>query len=94
MKSILPRLRPWYLALFNVAGVVLSFFYGVAGGSGGETTEGVFLGIWMTGLTTLALGGIYLLAVLATRKWNGFDLLIILSMMALGYWETRILANG
>lgn len=94
MKPFLSRLRPWYLALFNVAGVVLSFLYGVAGGSGGETTEGVFLGIWLTGLITLAMGSIYLLVAAATRKWNGLDLLIILSMMALGYWETRILANG
>jgi hypothetical protein len=41
------------LAGVNIAGMLVSVFYGKYGGSGGETTEGFFLGIKLTGIVSL-----------------------------------------
>lgn len=46
-------LIPIIIAL-NILGIGLSLLYGKYGGTGGETTEGVFLGIRITG-TVVAL---------------------------------------
>lgn len=41
--------------VINLVGLALSIFYGMFGGSGGDTTEGVFKGVMITGWSTIIL---------------------------------------
>ncbi len=43
------------LFCLDFLGILLSFLYGKYGGSGGETTEGVFIGIKVTGVIVLTM---------------------------------------
>jgi hypothetical protein len=43
------KIYTWAILLFNFGGIVISFLYGMFGGVGGDTTEGVFIGFVITG---------------------------------------------
>lgn len=43
------------IVIINLLGITASVLYGKYGGPGGETTEGVFLGIKLTGLIVVFL---------------------------------------
>jgi hypothetical protein len=72
----------FYLFLLNVMGLLLSILYGVFGGSGGETTEGVFMVISLTGLVTI-LGAVALALnfKLFKSKWYWLLLLIFAGIL-------------
>lgn len=71
----------FYIATFNIVGVVLSILYGIFGGSGGETTEGVFLGIAFVGILTIIICIIF--------SFHRFDL-----FKSRYYWFLILLAIG
>tara|TARA_B100001778_G_C18485281_1_gene582353 strand:- start:257 stop:544 length:288 start_codon:yes stop_codon:yes gene_type:complete len=77
-----------YIAIFNIIGVVLSISYGLAGGSGGETTSGVFYGIAFTGVMTIIAS-----AILPLIKWEIFKSkwYWLLLLVILGITESSIL---
>lgn len=89
MRHLL-KVKPWHLALLNVLGVLLSFFYGIVGGSGGETTEGVFMGIYLTGMVSIVLCLLFLTvnAFLGRITWTA--VLVMVAIMAVSYMETTI----
>lgn len=84
------KIRSWHLGAINLLGVLLSFFYGLTGGSGGETTEGVFKGIFVTGMTTICLCVLFLLVEGFTRRLKWVDVLIVVAVMVVSYLETMI----
>jgi glycerol-3-phosphate acyltransferase PlsY len=86
----LDRIKSWHLGVINLLGVVLSFFYGITGGSGGETTEGVFMGIFLTGIISMCLCVLFLVVGGLTRRITWVDALIVVAVMAVSYLETTI----
>lgn len=50
----------------NILGIVSSLLYGMFGGSGGETTEGVYLGLFYTNLISTLFG---IIVVIAKFSW-------------------------
>jgi len=72
--------------------------YGITGGSGGETTSGVFLGIAFTGLFTVLICMFLLLAKFKTykSKWYWLFLLIIIGILEMRIidWRTVISLIG
>lgn len=88
--SHLDRVKSWHLGAINLLGVVLSFFYGIAGGSGGETTEGVFMGIFLTGIISMGLCVLFLVVGGVARKITWIDVIIVVAVMIVSYLETTI----
>jgi glycerol-3-phosphate acyltransferase PlsY len=86
----LDRIKSWHLGVINLLGVVLSFFYGITGGSGGETTEGVFIGIFLTGIISMCLCVLFLVVGGLTRRITWVDALIVVAVMVVSYLETTI----
>ncbi len=76
-----------YIAIINIVGVVLSFLYGFFGGTGGETTEGVFLGIAFVGISTVIICIILIFFQFDLFKSRWYWFLIIL---AIGIAEASI----
>ena len=63
----------------NVIGVLISYLYGVFGGSGGETTEGMMLGLFYTNILSLLVG--IIIAIIKFSWWRSnyyWAILIIL----------------
>ena len=52
-KNISNRILSQIYLGINILGILLSLLYGVTGGSGGETTEGVFLGFFYTSILSV-----------------------------------------
>jgi hypothetical protein len=77
-----------YIAIFNITSVVLSILFGISGGSGGETTSGVFYGIAFTGVMTIIAS-----AILTVVQWEIFKSkwYWILLLMAIGISESSII---
>lgn len=69
-------LLPLIIAI-NIIGLGLSLLYGRYGGSGGETTEGVFFGIKITGIIVVIL---VVMASVIYKEWlfkNWYFILLI-----------------
>lgn len=83
----------WPVAL-NVVGIVIALLYGVAGGSGGETTEGVFMAHWATGWITILLATTVLVWLGLRRKMGSRDLALLVVMALVGFLETRLIVRA
>ena len=87
------KLVYWPIVL-NLVGTVSALFYGIGGGSGGETTQGVFLMFWITGWLTILLA-LVLLARLLLQKSAGFsDVALLVVMVLVGFLETRLILSN
>ncbi|MBI1289518.1 MAG: hypothetical protein GC178_18270 [Flavobacteriales bacterium] len=87
----------FYIAIFNIAGVVLSILYGIYGGSGGETTTGVFLGIAFVGILTVIMcfALLFFQFDLFKSKWYWFLILIVIGIVEASIvdWKTILGLN-
>lgn len=64
---------------FNVFGVISSLCYGMFGGTGGETTQGVYLGLFYTNIISILLGIVLILVRFSWWRSNfGWAILILL----------------
>jgi glycerol-3-phosphate acyltransferase PlsY len=81
-----------YIAVFNFIGVILSVLYGMTGGSGGETTTGVFLGIAFTGLITIVASSFVILFQFDVFKsrWYWTVLLITIGIIEVSIIDWRV----
>lgn len=86
------RASSWPLVL-NLAGVSIAFLYGVGGGSGGETTEGVFMTFWATGWLTVLLAAGVLVWLLLHEKADSRDIALLAVSTAIGFLETRLIIS-
>lgn len=86
----LHKVKAWHLGVLNLLGVLASFFYGVTGGSGGETTEGVFMGIYLTGVISIVLCLVFVLAGIFTKSVTWGSVIIVIGIMLVSYLETTI----
>lgn len=82
----------WPLAL-NLCGIAFALLYGVGGGSGGETTEGVFLTFWATGWLTVILACAILVRLAIRKETSGRDVALLLGTTVLGFLQTRLVAS-
>ncbi len=69
------------IIIFNLIGIGISLLYGKYGGSGSETTEGVFLGIKLTGIIVSLL--IIVLSIIY-KDWFIKNWFIVLPLLAWG----------
>ena len=88
----------FYIAIFNILGVTLSILYGIFGGTGGETTAGVFLGVAFTGvLTVLACIVLpFFFIELFKTKWYWFLVLVVIGIAEASIvdWKTMLRIVG
>ena len=68
-----------FIAL-NVVGVLSSLFYGMKGGSGGETTEGVYLGLFYTNLASVLFGAVVAIVKFSWWRSNFIWAILVLLM--------------
>jgi len=80
------KLKTIYIFLFNILGIIISFYYGVSGGSGGQTTEGVFEIISITGLITILFSIIFAFNLEILKKNWGW----LLAFIIIGSLEASI----
>jgi len=80
------KLKTIYIFLFNILGIIISFCYGVSGGSGGQTTEGVFEIISITGLITILFSIIFAFNLEILKKNWGW----LLAFIIIGSLEASI----
>jgi hypothetical protein len=76
------------MILLSILGVGCSLLYGYYGGSGGETTEGVYFGLAITAFFNLLLGVIILFYNFSWFRWNivwYLPVLIFLFFITKGY---------
>jgi len=84
MKSVY-----WPVAL-NVVGIAVALLYGVGGGSGGETTEGVFMTLSITGWLTILLSIALVVRSIARREVKVGEVAVLLLTTGCGFIETRL----
>jgi len=83
-------MKPIYWpVVLNVAGIALAMLYGLGGGSGGETTEGVFMILAITGWLTITLSIALVVRSIFRREVRTGDLALLLLVTGLGFTETR-----
>lgn len=84
-------MKPVYWpALLNLVGVSVALIYGVGGGSGGETTEGVFLTFWWTGWLTILVASTILIRSVVRKELLAGDTLILGASATFGFFETLL----
>jgi len=88
MKSV------YWPTILNLVGVALAFLYGIGGGSGGETTEGVFLIFWITGWLTILLALVLLIKLLLQKSVGFSDVALLVVMALVGFLETRLIESN
>ena len=74
--------------IVNIIGLGTSFLYGRYGGPGGETTEGVFLGIRVTGITVTLI--LIILSILY-KDWFIKNWFIVLPLLIWGIIQATFL---
>lgn len=82
------KLKIKYLYATNLIGVIISMFYGIVGGSGGETTSGVFLILSITGWITILLSIIYSIMNYCTIFKRWYNIFFLLVIIGIAYIET------
>jgi len=84
-----------YIAIFNITGVMLSILFGISGGSGGETTSGVFYGIAFIGVMTIIASAIlpFIKWEVFKSKWYWLLLLIILGISESSILDWKTILN-
>lgn len=82
----------WPLAL-NLCGIAFALLYGVGGGSGGETTEGVFMTFWATGWLTIILATSILGRLVLRKEARSRDVALLLIAAVLGFLQTRVVQS-
>jgi hypothetical protein len=84
-------MKPLYWPIvLNLVGVAIALLYGVGGGSGGETTEGVFICLSITGWLTIVLSIALVARSVSRREVRVADMVVLLLMMGVGFIETRL----
>jgi|GEM_PF-6390123 len=84
-------MKPVYWpVVLNVAGIAIALLYGVGGGSGGETTEGVFMTLAITGWLTIILSIALVVKSIFRREVKFSDVAVLLLVTGLGFIETRL----
>lgn len=83
------RLVHWPIVL-GVSGIAIALLYGVGGGSGGETTEGVFMALAITGWLTAILSFVLVVRSIVRREVSVGDMLVLGLTMVAGFIGTRL----
>ena len=78
-----------FIVITNLIGLSISFLYGKFGGPGGQTTEGVFLGIKITGFCVVLLCLLFSVFVKGwfTKYWYLIILLLGFGLLQLFFQE-------
>jgi len=84
-------MKPTYWpVVLNVGGIALAMLCGLGGGSGGETTEGVFMTLAITGWLTVIVSIALVVRSISRREVKTGDLALLLLVTGLGFMETRL----
>lgn len=82
----------YWPVVLNVVGIAAAFLYGLTGGSGGETTEGVFMTFALTGWLTIFLALGLLVGMLLRKKVAALDTALLVVVAVVAFFETRLFA--
>lgn len=75
----------------NVTGILISFLYGIYGGSGGETTEGVYLGLFYTNIISVLIS---IILFFLNKQWILKNLILVFIFTFIYFPVTSIIIKN
>ena len=84
-------IRIWHVALFNLLGILVSVSYGVMGRSGGETTEGAWTILFVTGAFSVVLVVLCMINAICQKRVIWYEPALALLILAVNAMELYLL---